>query len=96
MIQFKKLTITQKNDEIEKKIPNSDKHITTQELNDRKLMTKNITVRLKQTNLANQNDIGDFDENLMNINKKVTSIKTKHVESNIVIKRTMTKLSIFF
>ena len=31
----------------------------------------------------------------MNINKKVTSIKTKHVESNIVIKGTMTKV-IFF
>ena len=42
--------------------------------------------RLKQENLECKNDITDFvektysDENLMNINKKVTSIKTKDLE----------------
>ena len=32
----------------------------------------------------------------MNINKKVISVKTKHVESNIVIKGTMAKVVNFF
>ena len=49
-------------------------------------MTENFEERLKQAKLRTKNEFVDFEENiyfdekLKNINKKVTSNKTKHVE----------------
>ena len=77
----KKLTKTKTIDQIEKKIPNHDKYITTQKLC--KLTSENFAARLNQVDLASKNDIVnfvkkiDFDEKLKKINKKVTSNKTK-------------------
>ena len=74
---------------IEKKvlIYDHDKNnlITTQEFN--KLTADWFAARLAQAHLATKADIADlvkkkdFDKNLKNINKKVTSKKTKHVEA---------------
>ena len=71
--------------EIEKKIlhHHHDEYITTQKHN--KLTVENFDGRLKQANLASRNDIADFikkaylDDELKNLNKKVTLNKTKHV-----------------
>ena len=71
---------------IEKKITDHnhdkyDKYITTEEFN--KLTSKNLDARLAQANLTRKNDIADFvkktdfDDKLKNLNKKVTSNKTK-------------------
>ena len=79
----KKNTIINK---IEKKITDHnhdeyDKYITTEEFN--KLTSKNLDARLAQANLTRKNDIADFvkktdfDDKLKNLNKKVTSNKTK-------------------
>ena len=73
--------------ETEKKILDHDhsKYITTQEFN--KLTAENFAARLAQAKLAFKADIDDFvqktnfDEKLKNVNKKVTSNKTKHVEA---------------
>ena len=54
----KKADYNTKIDEVEKKIPNHDKYITTQEFN--KLTTENFSERLKQANLASKNDISYF------------------------------------
>ena len=81
----KNLAVTNIN-EIENKINtdhNTDKYITTQEF--KKLTSKNVSARLTQANLASKNDIAnsikktDFDDKLKNLNKNVTSYKTKHV-----------------
>ena len=70
--------------EIENKIPDHDKYITNES---NKLVKQNFAERLKQANLANKIDIADFlkktdfVERLIKINKKVTSNKTKHVET---------------
>ena len=85
VIQLKELTITQKIIEIERNITDyvHDKYITTPELN--KLTAGNFAARLAQVNLVSKNDIAnfvnktDFDDKLKNLNKKVTSNKTKHV-----------------
>ena len=71
---------------IEKKITDHnhdeyDKYITTEEFY--KLTSKNLDARLAQANLTRKNDIADFvkktdfDDKLKNLNKKVTSNKTK-------------------
>ena len=73
------------NTKLEKKITDHDhtKYIITQEFN--KLTSDRFVARLAQANLASKNDIAnfvkktDFDEKLKNLNKKVTSNKTKHV-----------------
>ena len=63
----------------------SNKYITTQELN--KLTAENFAARLAQTKLTSEADIADFikrtdfDDKLKKLNKKVTSNKTKHVET---------------
>ena len=68
--------------EVENKILNHDIYITTQEFT--KLTSENFAARLKQVNLATKNQIADFvkqkdfDNKLKNINKKLTSNKTKH------------------
>ena len=44
-----------------------------------------MTARLKQANLASKSDIAsfvkktDFDDNLQNLDRKITSVKIKHV-----------------
>ena len=71
-------------DEIEKKIPNHDKYITTKHFNE--LTSEAFAARLRQADLLSKNDINDFvkktyfDGKLININKKVTSNKTRHIE----------------
>ena len=69
----------------EKKITDhiDDKHITTPEFIE---LTKEIfAARLARTKLATKSDIAnfvnktDFDEKLIDLNKKVTSKKTKHL-----------------
>ena len=57
--------------------------MTTPEYN--KLTAENFTARLKQANLAAEDDITDFikktdfDDKLKHLNKKVTSNKSKHL-----------------
>ena len=58
--------------EVENKIPDHAKYITTPEFN--KLTEQNFAVRLKQANLINKTD---FDNKLISFNRKVTSNKTK-------------------
>ena len=63
--------------EVENKFPNHDNYITTPEFN--RLTAENFTAWLTQANLVNKTD---FDNNkLININKKITSNKTKYVEA---------------
>ena len=81
----KKNWLWQKINEIEKKITdnNYDKYFTTQEFN--KLTVQIFAARLAEAILASKTDIADFvkkadfDDKLKNLNKKVTSNKTKHV-----------------
>ena len=54
----KKKDYNTKINEIEKKITDHDRYITTQEFN--KLTAKNFAARLKQANLASKNDIVSF------------------------------------
>ena len=62
----------------------SNKYITTQEFS--RLTVENFEVRLAQARLANKADIADFvkktdfGDKLETLNRKVTSIKTKHIE----------------
>ena len=62
--------------DIENKIPNHDKYVTTPEFN--KLTAENYTAKLKQANLVIKTYI---DKKLVSINKKITSNKTKYIES---------------
>ena len=90
----KKLTIIRKLIKLKRKIAdhNHDKYITTPEFN--KLTSENFAVRLKQANSTSKSDIANFvnktnfDDGLKNLNKKITSIKTKHVlvENELKIK----------
>ena len=81
----KKTGFNTKINEIENKITDHDhdKYITTPEFN--KLTAENFAARLAQANLASKSDIAnfvkktDFDDKLKNLNKKVTSNKTKHL-----------------
>ena len=85
VIQSKKNDYNTKVNKIEKKITDydHDKYITTQEFN--KLTAENSTARLAQANLAIKCHIAnfikktDFDDKLKNLNKNITSNKTKHV-----------------
>ena len=62
---------------------NHDKYSTTPEFN--KLAPENFAARLAQVNLASKSDIAnfakntDFDDKLKDLNKNVTSNKTKHL-----------------
>ena len=85
VISFKKLTITQKINEIEKKL------LITIMINNLLLQNlikktgENFAARLAEANLATKSDISnvvnktDFDDKLKNSNKNVTSNKTKHL-----------------
>ena len=61
--------------EIENKISNSFKYITTQEFN--KLTAENFAARLKQGDLVRKTD---FDNELTSANRGITSNKTNHLE----------------
>ena len=65
-----KMTTTKKINEIEKKITdhNHDKYITTPEFN--KLTSGNFAARLAKANLVTKTN---FDDKLMNLNKKINS-----------------------
>ena len=62
-------------DEVENKILNHDKYITTSEFN--KLAAKNFTARLKQANVVTKTN---FDRKLTSCNRKITSNKTKYLK----------------
>ena len=57
--------------EVENKIPDHAKYITTQEF--KKLIAENFAARLSK--------LIDFDNKLLSFNKKVTSNKTKYLEA---------------
>ena len=61
--------------EIENKIPNHGKYITTPEFS--KLKAEDFTARLKKANLVTKTD---FDEKLTSFDRKITSNKTKYLE----------------
>ena len=61
--------------EVENKISNHAKYISTQELN--KLTMENVAARLKQVNLVSKTD---FENKLINFNRKITLNKTKYLE----------------
>ena len=73
---LKKTDYDTKVTEIENKFNNHnhDKHIDTQEFN--KLAADVFNARLKQANFVTKTDFGD---KLSNLNRKITSNKTKHV-----------------
>ena len=77
-----KVNYNTKIDENEKKILHHIKYITTQEFN--KLMAEKFAARSKHAKLTTKDDIADFvkniDEKLVNINKKVTLNKKRHVD----------------
>ena len=85
VIQSKKTYYNTEINEIKKKNSdhNYDKYITNLEFI--KLTAENFPARLAQANLASKSDIAnfvkktDFDDKLKNVNKKVTSNKTKHL-----------------
>ena len=85
VIQSKKTDYDRKISEIEKKITDHDcdKYTTTPEF--KKLKAENFAARLAQADLASKSDIADFvkntnfDDKLKNLNKKVTSNKSKHL-----------------
>ena len=68
---------------VENKIPDHGIYITTLEFN--KLIAENVSSRLAQTNLGSKNDVtnffkkADIDDELNNLNKKITSNKIKHI-----------------
>ena len=76
VILLKKTDYNIKVNEIEKKITDHsyDKYITTPEFN--KLTAENFAARLAQVNLVTKTD---FDDKLINLNKKTNSNKTKHL-----------------
>ena len=83
---IKKTEYNTKISETENKITTDhdhDKYITTQEFV--KLTSENFAAKLAQANLASENDIAnfvkkaDFDGEFKNLNKNVTSNKTKHL-----------------
>ena len=75
LVKKKKQTIIIKISEIESKFNNynHEKYITTSEFI--KLTTENFKTRLAQADLVTK---ADFDDKLKNLNKKITSKKTKH------------------
>ena len=77
VIQLKKTDCDTKVNEIEKKIKSHDKYITSPEFN--KLIAKNFAARLAQANLVAKTD---FDNKMINLNRNITSNKTKHLLSS--------------
>ena len=77
--------------EVENKIPDNSKYITTQEFN--KLTAENFKARLKQADLVY---ITDFDSKLTSFNRRITSNKTKHLEVQKKLDSVITKDYNFF
>ena len=77
--------------EVENKILDNSKNITTQKLI--KLTAKNFEARLKQANLVNKSD---FDNKLTSFNKRITSHKTKHLQVQKKLNSLITKDYSFF
>ena len=77
--------------EVENKIPNHNKYVTTPEFN--KLRAENFTARLKEANLVTKSD---FDEKLRIINRKITSNKTKYLEVQRKLNSLITNYYNFF
>ena len=61
--------------EVENKLPNYDKYITTPEFN--KLKAENFTAKLRQASLVTKTD---FDKFLTSFNRNITSNKAKYLE----------------
>ena len=61
--------------DVENKIPNHDKYITTPEFNN--LTAERFTARLKQADFENKTD---FDNKLTSFSRRIISCKTKHSE----------------
>ena len=61
--------------EVENKIPDHTKYITTQKF--KKLTAENSTARLRQAYLVSKTDI---DNKLISFNRKITSNTTKYLE----------------
>ena len=61
--------------EVEEKIPDHAKYVTTSEFHES--TAENFAARLKQANLMNKSD---FDNKLINFNRKITSSNTKYLE----------------
>ena len=80
-----------KTGEVENKIPDNSKNITTQEFN--KLTAENFAARLKQANLVSKTD---FYNKLISFNKRITSNKTKHLEVQKNLNSLITKDYNFF
>ena len=97
VIQSKKTDYNTKINVTEKKITNHEhgKYITTAEFD--KIIAKNFAARLAQGNIASKSDFADFvkktgfDDKLKNLNKKVTSSKTKH----LLVENKLKKLQTF-
>ena len=77
--------------EVENKIPDNSKYITTQEFH--KLTAENFAARLKQADLLNKID---FYNKLISFNKQITSSKTKHLEVQNKLNSLITKDYTFF
>ena len=65
------IVLNTKVSEVENKIPDHAKYITTQEF--KKLIAENFAARLSK--------LTDFDNKLLSFDKKVTSNKTKYLEA---------------
>ena len=91
-IQSKKTAYNTKVNEIEKKFTDNkhDKYVTTPEFN--KLVAENFAVKLAKANLIKT----DFDDKLINLNRKITSNKTKHLFVENHLKKLETFDSIYF
>ena len=77
--------------ELENKIPNHEKYITTTEFNE--LAAESFAARLKQADLKNKTD---FDNKLTNFNRRITLNKTKHLEVQKKLNSLITKDYNFF
>ena len=77
--------------EVENKILDNSKNITTQEFY--KLTAENFAARLKQGDLVNKTD---FDNKLTSFNRQITSNKTKHLEVQKKLNSLITKDYNFF
>ena len=72
--------------EVENKIPDNAKYITTQEFNE--LKAESFEARLNQVDLVNKTD---FYDKLTNFNKRITSNKRKHLEVQKKLNSLITK-----
>ena len=89
----KKLSMTQKLMKLKKKVTDHkyNKYVTTPKFN--KLTAENFSARLAQANLLTKTD---FDDKLLNLNRKINSNKTKHLIVENKLKKLETFNSIYF